>query len=194
MCHHCSGDWRESNQDEKDWSASQSSTIRQPPVRAALCSLLLSFRSQCFLAGIGQQECEVALCSSLLVCWGVSAWSLTAAGCPAQARMGWTALRCTTLHCNAMHWPIIVSPTPRGKRSRSLAPQQGIAAPSCVRRWWLPDGGWRERRRGPLLSIFLSLSFLPLCCYFLIVSCSKSPLYLPLPLLSPTVNYCLCKR
>lgn len=31
------------------------------------------------LGRLRQQECEVALCSSLLVCRGVSAWSLAAA-------------------------------------------------------------------------------------------------------------------
>ncbi|AWP05450.1 Hypothetical protein SMAX5B_011408 [Scophthalmus maximus] len=40
-----------------------------------------------------RQECEVAQCSSLLVCWALGR-----------------------------------------ERSRSLAPQQGMAAPSCVRR------------------------------------------------------------
>lgn len=46
----------------------------------------------------------------------------------------------------------------REKTSRSLAPQQGTAAPSCVRRWWLPDGGGKgeEKRRGPIHSLFLS--------------------------------------
>lgn len=57
-----------------------------------------------------------------------------------------------------MHWLIVVSAAPGGKKSRSLAPQQGMAAPSCVRRWWLPDGGWRERGGGVLYFLLLILS------------------------------------
>lgn len=100
-----------------------------------------------------------------------------------QFRLGWAGLHCTTLHSNAMHWPIVVSAALGGKRSRSLAPQQGMAAPSCVRRWWLPDGGWRERRRGPLLSpsysVFILSAFILsfFACILILFSCKAFFLY-----------------
>lgn len=50
--------------------------MRQPPVRMALSSLLLSFRSQRFLAGTDVRNVRL-LCAPL--CWGVSAWSQAAA-------------------------------------------------------------------------------------------------------------------
>lgn len=125
----------------------------------SVLSLFLSVPSASWQAQTaGMWGCSVLLFAGLLGCERLVPGPLLAV----QLRLGWAGLHCTALHCNAMHWPIVVSAAPGGKRSRSLAPQQGMAAPSCVRRWWLPDGGWRERRRGPIHSpSFLYLSVLP---------------------------------
>jgi len=75
-------------------SASQSDSIRQPPVRAALCSLPLYFRSLCFLAVAGSRNVRL-LCAPLCrSCWAVSARSW-AAGRSTLVRMVW-------LHCTAL--------------------------------------------------------------------------------------------
>lgn len=129
----------------------------------------------------GMWGCSVLLFAGLLgcerlvpgCCWPFSSGQdgphCTALHCAAQHNS-------TAMQCNAMHWPIVVSAALGGKRSRSLAPQQGTAAPSCVRRWWLPDGGWRERRRGPVLSLSL-FSLHPLCLFlYFYFSCLFSPL------------------
>lgn len=114
FCRHCRGEQRKkSNQDEKDWSASQSPTISQPPVRAALCSLPLSFRSQRFLAGSDSRNARL-LCALLCWCAGVYAPGplLLLLLLATQLRLEWAGLHCTALLCNAMHWLIVVPPTP----------------------------------------------------------------------------------
>lgn len=157
------GEWRENKWDEKEWSASQCNTIRQPLVRAALCSLSPSFCSQCFLAATNSRNVRL-LCAPL--CWSARVWvpgpELLLA---IQLSLGWVGLHCTTLHSSAMHWSIVISAAPGGKRSRSLAPQQGMVALSCVRRWWLPDGGRMREEEGPTLSPSYSLSIL--CAFIL---------------------------
>lgn len=50
----------------KTRALSQSSTIKQPPVRAALCSLPLSFRSQCLLAGTDSRNVRLLYAP---LCW-----------------------------------------------------------------------------------------------------------------------------
>ena len=120
--------------DEEDWSAPQSSTIRQRPVRAALCSLPSLFPLTAPLGRNRQQECEAALCSSLLVCRGVSAWSWAgaatgAAGRSAQARMGWTAAQ----QCYVLADCCFYS-TGREEEPLPWRPSKAWPPPSCVRR------------------------------------------------------------
>lgn len=71
-------------------------------MRAALCSLPLSFRSQCFLAATDSWNVRL-LCAPL--CWRVGVWApgpgllLLAV----QLRLGWARLDCTALHYTALH-------------------------------------------------------------------------------------------
>lgn len=99
LCYHCGGEWRGSQWLERD------QCLTEPQLQSASTVSSSVFAPLFFLfpASLGrhrQQECEAALCSSLLVCWGVSAWSRT--DCLAQARMGWTSLLFNPKRCNAL--------------------------------------------------------------------------------------------
>lgn len=137
----------------RDWSASQSNTIRQPPVRPALCSVPFPFRSQRFLAGTDSRNVRV-FCAPL--CWSAGVWATGPGPLLAiQQRLGLAAL-----HCNAQ-WSLFL--LQRGEEE----PLPG--APARHGRPFLCEAlmatRWRMKREeeGVLCSLPLILYFFCLC-------------------------------
>lgn len=157
--------------------------LKAPPLgslqweQLSVLSLFLSVPSASWQAQTaGMRGCSVLLfaglqgCERLVPCcccwwWWCRCWLLSWG----LNGLDYTTVHCTALLCNAMRWLIVVSPAPWGKRSRSLAPQQGMAATSCV---WC-DGyqmASEDRGRVPCSLLFLSLAIIlltpayVLCC------------------------------
>ncbi len=150
--------------DEKDWSASQSNTIRQPPVRAALCSPCLSFRSQCFLAGTNSRNVWL-LCAPL--CWSAGVWT-PGPVLVVQLRLGWAGLHCTTLQCNALADCCFCS-TGREEEPLPGAPARHGRPFLCEA---LMATRWRvkgEEEGSNTLPLFLYLPFLPSYFHFILL-------------------------
>lgn len=104
---------------------------------------------------------------SVLVCAGVWAPGPRPPPPPLciQLRVGRLAPHHNGVQYSTAHWGIVVSEAPGQKRIHSPAPQQGAAAPSCARCWWLPDGGQREGEEGSICCLRFTLFLLLLHSY-----------------------------
>lgn len=134
--------------------------IRQPPVRIALSSLLSVPSASWQAETSGMWGCSV------LVHAGV--WAPGPRAPPPlyiQLGVGRLAPHHNGVQYSTAHWGIVVSEAPGQKRIHSPAPQQGAATPSCVRCWWLPDGGRREGEEGSIRCLSFTLFFLLLHSY-----------------------------